>query len=113
VLLLIGLKSIFPEGRDAKMGSRDLCNHLAEIEESPWAEWSKGKPITQARLARLLRPFKIRPGTIRSGEATEKGYLRKSFEDAWKRYLHSDNSPSDATSAAPDADQDGGWSVVL
>jgi hypothetical protein len=112
VLLLTDLKAIFPEDPDAKMGSKDLCDRLAKIEESPWAEWSKGKPITQHGLARLLRPFKVRPGTIRSGENTEKGYHRKSFDDAWKRYLPANEPPAD-TSGEHDPDQDDGWSEVL
>jgi Protein of unknown function (DUF3631) len=94
------------------MGSKDLCDRLADIEESPWAEWSKGKPITQPRLAKLLRPFKIRPGTIRLNDVTEKGYHRKSFEDAWKRYLPV-NGPSADISEVPDPDQGDGWSEVL
>jgi Protein of unknown function (DUF3631) len=92
VQLLTDIRSVFLGRSALKMGSKDLCERLAEIEESPWAEWNHEKPITPPRLARLLRPFKVRPATIRSGEGTEKGYHRVAFEDAWKRYLTGDEA---------------------
>ena len=39
-------------------------------------------------MARLLKPFRIAPGTIRTPEGgTPKGYHRDAFEDAFTRYL--------------------------
>src|SRR5262249_56400903 len=70
-----------------KMASADLVDHLAKIEGRPWAEWKAGKPITQNALARLLKPFKVTPGTIRlDSDHTPKGYKREDFEDAFERY---------------------------
>jgi Protein of unknown function (DUF3631) len=48
------------------------------------------KPITKNSLARLLKPYKIRPGTIRIGPGerdTAKGYKLVQFMDAFARYL--------------------------
>jgi hypothetical protein len=68
VKLLSNVRGIlFPkddDGKDlpqvAEIPSGQLCEALAKIETSPWGEWY-GKPITPAGLARLLRPFGIRP----------------------------------------------------
>ena len=60
---------------------------LIAIEGRPWAEWKAGKPITANGLARLLAPFAIAPGTIRTGTGTPKGYQLAQFEDAFARYL--------------------------
>jgi hypothetical protein len=44
--------------------------------------------MTKSVLARLLKPFKIFPTTIRlDGDRTAKGYYLGAFEDAFARYL--------------------------
>jgi putative DNA primase/helicase len=71
-----------------RISSADLVAQLCAYNDSPWAEWKRGKPITPAQLARLLKPFGIAPQVIRlPGEGTMRGYLRAQFEDAWDRHL--------------------------
>jgi hypothetical protein len=71
-----------------RISSANLVTDLAANPDGPWAEWKNGKPITQAQLARLLKPFGITPQLIRlDGDAVMRGYLRAQFEDAWERYL--------------------------
>ena len=53
----------------------------------PWADWRSGCPITQAHVARVLRPFGICPIKLRFGESTANGYTKRMFADAWSRYL--------------------------
>ena len=67
--------------------SADLVAALAEIETSPWAEWSLGKPVTAPKLARLLSKYRIAPENIRFGEKVLRGYEKRAFADAWDRYL--------------------------
>ena len=43
--------------------------------------------MTQARVARLLRPFGIQPMKLRVGATTANGYTRRMCADAWSRYL--------------------------
>ena len=45
------------------------------------------KPITKNQVARLLKPFKIKPGTKRQGERQFKGYKQEQFTEAFARYL--------------------------
>lgn len=71
-----------------RVSSADLVAGFTADTDGPWAEWKNGKPITQAQLARVLKPFGIAPQVIRlSSGGTMRGYLRKQFEDAWERYL--------------------------
>jgi putative DNA primase/helicase len=77
------------DGKQIK--SEELVKALVVIEGHPWAEFGRDrKPITQNRLARLLKPYKIKPGTIRIGSGpkdTAKGYKLAQFTDAFARYL--------------------------
>jgi hypothetical protein len=57
------------------------------MEPRPWAEISRGRPITDRLVARLLGRFRVKPRSIRIGEATPKGYLRDDLIDAFSRYL--------------------------
>lgn len=101
VRLLADIRDIFDSSRAEKLTSVDLLSKLAEVETSPWGDWSHGKPLNAVGLARLLKPFGICPRTIRVDGATPKGYLRESFLDAWGRYL-----PPREPSVAPDPGTD-------
>jgi hypothetical protein len=86
-LLLADIRQIFEQRGVDRLPSAELASELAEIETSPWGEWSHGKPLSVAKLARLLRPFGIAPHSVRVGDKTPKGYEREDFRDAFKRYL--------------------------
>jgi hypothetical protein len=45
------------------------------------------KPLTQDRLARMLKPLAITTKNIRVGNKVSKGYVRAWFEEAFARYL--------------------------
>lgn len=80
--LLKDIRAVFDaRGRD-RISSKRLVAALAQIESSPWAG------LSVYRLAKLLRPFRISPSTVRSGKRTFKGYLKRDFEEAWSRHLH-------------------------
>ena len=68
--------------------SSAIVEQLVAIEERPWREWSHGRPLSTAKLARMLAEYGVHPaGTIRIGDKTAKGYRRAAFTDAWNRYL--------------------------
>ena len=63
------------------------------MSDRPWAEYSHGRAISTAKIARLLRPFGIVGGEYRiaaEGDKVLKGYRRDAFSDAWVRYLPSE-----------------------
>jgi hypothetical protein len=103
-LLLLGdARTVFEDRNADQLATHDLIRSLARIDESPWGEWwidQNGDEPNKSgprRLAQLLRPYGIKPTTIRIGEVTPKGYRREAFADAWERFLP-DPRP-DATSA--------------
>jgi hypothetical protein len=68
--------------------SGGLAAALAAIEGAPWAEWGRDdKPITANKVARMLKPFGIRPDQHWIAGRKIRGYLRSDFEDAWHRHL--------------------------
>lgn len=90
-MLLTACKDIFV-GTD-RITTVDLLKALVDLDTGPWAEWW-GKDVglnrpqgPASRLARMLKPYGILPGTIRTSQGTAKGYYLADFEDAFARYL--------------------------
>jgi hypothetical protein len=83
--LLTDIRGAF--GDDATfLSSTTLAQKLVALDDRPWATWSKGKPITTHKVARLLKPFGVVP---MSNGGTARGYFKDRFGDAWARYLDS------------------------
>lgn len=95
VRLLADLRTVFHDLDH--IASETLVYKLNALEEAPWAEISYGKPLNVRGLSQRLRPFGVKPCTIRLGDKTPKGYRRVDLADAWSRYLPS--PPESATSA--------------
>src|SRR5262249_42347080 len=85
VELLNDIRAAF--GEDDVIRSVDLIAELVKDPERPWAEWRRGRPLTQKQLAGLLKPFCIISGEVHPpGLAHGKGYRRVDFEEAWAAY---------------------------
>ena len=83
--LLVDIQVVFGDSRF--MASSDLVAELRKLEDAPWGEWGKSNQGLSAHsLARLLKPFQIKPDLSREGEWRGRGYTRKGFEDVWVRY---------------------------
>lgn len=90
LMLLADLKSIFDQDGSKTLPTEVLIERLcgADFEERPWSSNDPyGHPISPRQLAEMLRPFGVRPKTIRFEARTAKGYARSSLEDPWRRYL--------------------------
>lgn len=86
-VLLGDIKAIFAEKGEDKLTSADLVEALVKIEGRPWAELGRNrKPLTQNRLARMLKPLGIAPAKIRVADKTPNGYLATLFADAFARF---------------------------
>jgi Protein of unknown function (DUF3631)/Primase C terminal 2 (PriCT-2) len=83
--LLTDAKSIFESVEE--VATKTFIAKLCEDEERPWATFSKGKPITDRQLARLLRKYNITSEDVYPSGIHAKGYKRVRFEDVWARYL--------------------------
>jgi hypothetical protein len=114
--LLADLRLIFGEAE--AMSTNAILSALNALDEAPWGDL-RGKPLDARRLARLLRPYDVRPADVRvpvpgqpvalasatdsppsATSATEhvlKGYKREDLHDQWERYL----PPPDAAEEPP------------
>jgi hypothetical protein len=100
VRLLADIRGVFQDRDVDRMPSAELAAALAEIETSPWGEWGKsGKPLSAAKLARLLARFVIVPHSVRVDDKTPKGYELDDFRDAFERYLPNTDTPSSPQSS--------------
>jgi putative DNA primase/helicase len=93
--LLADVRMIYDARNVDVLTSEDLTAALVAMTDRPWADWSRGRPLTQARLARLVRPYGIVPVVYRVGSRTPRGYRRGQWIDAWTRYLGGGDDPSD------------------
>jgi putative DNA primase/helicase len=89
--LLADVREIFA-GKD-RITSVDLISHLIADDEKGWATYNRGRPITPRQLSNLLRVYGIASKTVRMGLKTTKGYERRQFEDAFRRYLDGPEPP--------------------
>lgn len=93
VKLLRAIRTLFHSAGADRMPTKEILDGLISAEDDgPWAHWwehdmaSDNTRGPAARLARLLKPYRIKVRTIRLDESTPKGYHAKDFEEAWERY---------------------------
>ena len=85
VTLLADCRPAF--GDNAVMRSVDLVSKLVADPERPWAEYNRGRAITQRQVAKLLGTFGIISVNVNPiGLPQGKGYRRVDFEESWERY---------------------------
>jgi hypothetical protein len=78
-----------------RISSHDLVNWLNGFTHRAWhdlpglriVDGGQRKQVTELWLAQQLRPYGIRPKTIRIGDKTPKGYLEADLLDPFKRYV--------------------------
>jgi hypothetical protein len=89
-MLLSDIRAIFSERGVDRLSSEALVAELNAFKDRPWLTIRRGRELDPSRLAWMLKPFGIIPGTIRLDTGkTPKGYLRTAFNDAFERYLPS------------------------
>jgi hypothetical protein len=105
--LLVAIRAAF--GDEDRVTTADLLARVNADDELPFGGWRDGKGLDGRILAKLLRPYWVRPVApggpgerlgprtikLRDG-STAKGYLREWFVDAWERW-----TPSRSTDALP------------
>ncbi len=90
VQLLADIRGVFEDKGADKLSSKDLVWGLIALEGRPWGEWRGAKAMSPNQLARMLKPFDIRPYTLRIGDETPRGYRLEDFQDTFLRYLPPD-----------------------
>ncbi len=108
--LLADIQQVFEQrhGNDAysdRISTRDLIDALKAIEESPWATYNHGHPITPKQLVSQLSRYEIRSKTVRVSKFdTPKGYALEQFADAFARYLSKQEPEAVDPEIEPDID---------
>jgi hypothetical protein len=95
LLALADADAIFKEKEVLALRSEDLVAAFVELSDRPWATWRKGsgngrEPMTKNSLARLLKPYGIRPKMIRFGsddKDAHRGYEAGAIQDAKERFV--------------------------
>jgi len=91
-LLIEDITEILEDHSDSAIFSKVLVEKLIELEDRPWFEWKRGKPLTQNSLSKLLSRYKVISTTKRIGIDTAKGYDVDQLVEAFLPYLST--SPS-------------------
>jgi hypothetical protein len=94
VKLLTAIRGIFDAAGADKLTTKDILEALVATEDdAPWALWFEDAlkhdelKGPASRLARMLKPYGIKPGSLRLAGDVAKGYARIDFEPVWKLYL--------------------------
>jgi hypothetical protein len=87
VKLLDDIRRVFAEdeAKPEALDSAVIVSRLNNMADRPWPELAKGKPLTQAKMARMLREFGV--GSMLIGRQRLAGYALAAFQDAFERYL--------------------------
>jgi hypothetical protein len=88
VRLLRDVQGVFDDKSSDRLPTGKLLEALHAMEEAPWGSL-RGEALDARGLARLLKPYGVKPEKLREGDDTFRGYRRARFEDAWARYLSS------------------------
>jgi hypothetical protein len=94
IRLLADIKRVFDRKAVEALSTESLLQGLIAIaDDAPWPDMfeellkSEKRRSAGSRLARYLKPYHIKPVTVRVGEEVSKGYHRDQFKTAWERYL--------------------------
>ena len=91
--LLWDIFQLFTYNKAERLLSRTLAGGLRGFSDRPWMELVRGgsagleRGLTEQWLAQRLRPYGIRPRSVRVGEERGKGYWEEDFTDAFRRYI--------------------------
>lgn len=86
VLLLCDLASVFAERSENALPTQELIDTLHAMEERPWGEFRRGRPLSAPQLARMLKGFGVKPRPFPGGKI--RGYrLEDGLEEAFRRYI--------------------------
>jgi len=87
--LLLDILMVMALTQQERIFSRNLVQGLnsPRFRDRPWTEELKGKPATERWLSIQLRPYGMRPRTMRIGEERAKGYALEEFTEVFRRYI--------------------------
>lgn len=89
-----------------RISTSDLLSALHAMDERPWRHHGKGG-LNARTISQILRPYSIESRSVRLPDGkTPKGFHRSQFEDAFIRYLPSNNPPQRHNATTPESIDD-------
>jgi hypothetical protein len=91
--LLLDIRVAFLTSRSERIFSHILTQKLNSLSDRPWSHLTRGRPgcrsggVTEVWLAQQLRPYGIRPTTLRISGLRAKGYEKEDFRQIFGRYI--------------------------
>jgi hypothetical protein len=85
--LLLDMCVAFLTESKERLFSREVVSGLMGIGQRPWSELLKRKPVTELWLAQQLRPYGIKPKTMRIEGKLGKGYQLEDCMETFRRYI--------------------------
>ena len=87
IQLLKDLKELFEREHDQNLSSAAIVGELVRKENRSWNEFNRGQPITPHGIAKLLKPFKIKPRQVIVNGKQKQGYRAEQFKFVFPRYV--------------------------
>jgi Protein of unknown function (DUF3631) len=89
IMLITDIKAIFTSAVATALHSDFIIARLLDMEDSPWSEWSRGRPMTPAQMAKELKGFGITPRQLKCKGVNKNGYELGPIKSACERYAPS------------------------
>jgi hypothetical protein len=84
------------------ISSAEVVEHLNERDDLPFGGWRDGHGTDPRTLARLLKPYRVKPRKVRLPDGSiRQGYHRDDLEDAFARWLPVPEHSGEAEQKAP------------
>lgn len=103
--LLGRLHAIYDASGMDVLATETILKLVNADDELPFGGWRHGEGLDGRALARLLKPYGVKPRSVRLSDTdTAKGYRREQLEEVWARYLpHTHQETAQATQASQPA----------
>jgi len=85
--LLSDVRQVFRHSDSDRMPTAELLEYLLAMQDSPWSDLERGRPLNAFQLSQLLCPFDVHPRDIRFNNGIRKGYRLQDLQESWDRYL--------------------------
>jgi hypothetical protein len=104
IAALVAIKRLFDLRGADTIKTETITIALNADDDLPFGDYRRSAGINGRGLAKLLRPFGIRPRNVRIEGKIAKGYRRDDFIDSWRRYLPREQSDNASGLRPPDFD---------
>lgn len=102
IQVLSDIRQVFADaGNPDAIPTKEILAALTGADERPWRTVSRGQPLDDNRLGRMLRPFGVTTHNVRVGSRVLKGYHLSDLRDPFGRYLPPASAAEPATPLQP------------